>query len=102
MDIRFARRSVSLRPQHGFTAVIAALTLLFIPVASRSIHSQAAAGYSVTNFATGFGTNGTVLGPIGLAFGPGGNLYVGDYVTGFIYKFGPGGGVASGHQQPRN
>ena len=99
MDIRLKDRSVSLRTPHGFTSVIAALAFFVILAASQSIHAQAAPGYSVTNFATGFGTNGGALGPIGLAFGPDGNLYVGDYVTGFIYKFGPGGGVASAATQ---
>jgi len=95
MDIHFTRRIVSPRPPRSFTVVIMTLTFLLTAVASRSIHAQAAAGYSVTNFATGFGTNGGIIGPIGLAFDSAGNLYVGDYVTGFIYKFGPGGGVAS-------
>src|SRR6185436_19756109 len=34
-------------------------------------------------------------GPIGLAFETSGNLFVGDIVNGFLYKFGPPGGVAS-------
>ncbi len=98
MDIRLKHRSVSSRPSHGFTSVVAVLALLVISVSSRPIHAQAAAGYSVTNFATGFANAGG-LGPIGVAFGPDGNLYVGDFFTGYIYKFGPGGGVASAATQ---
>jgi hypothetical protein len=55
-----------------------------------------APGYAVTNFATGFVNSGTGgIGPIGLAFDSSGNLFVGNYFTGFLYKFGPTGGVAS-------
>lgn len=56
--------------------------------------AQAAAGYSVSNFATGFANNGAE-GPIGMAFDSAGNAYIGDYATGIIYKFGKSGGVAS-------
>src|SRR5215831_17229808 len=60
-----------------------------------------APGYAATNFATGFpfACSGTCIGPIGLAFDVSGNLLVGDYVTGFLYKFGPAGGVASAATQ---
>lgn len=100
MDIRLEHHSASLSPRlsHGVRAMVAALALLVISVVSQPVHAQAAPGYKVTNFATGFANAGT-LGPIGLAFGPDGNLYVGDYITGFIYKFGPGGGVASAATQ---
>lgn len=98
MDIRLKHRSVSPRPAHGLTAMAATLAFLVISVASRPVLAQAAPGYSVTNFATGFANAGG-LGPIGVAFDSAGNLYVGDYVTGFIYKFGPGGGVASAATQ---
>jgi len=98
MDIRLKYLGASPRRPHGFISTIAALAFLVIPIASRPVHAQAAAGYRVTNFATGFGNDGE-LGPIGLAFDPAGNLYVGDFVTGYIYKFGPGGGVASAATQ---
>ena len=59
----------------------------------------AAPGYAATNFATGFAVtsfvNCCVLGPIGLAFDASGNLFVGNIGTGFLYKFGSAGGVAS-------
>jgi len=60
----------------------------------------AAAGYLVTTFASGFAFDtGTCIGPIGMAFDPQGNLLVGDFTTGVLYKFGPQGGAADpGHQ----
>ncbi|HKV29950.1 MAG TPA: RHS repeat-associated core domain-containing protein [Candidatus Dormibacteraeota bacterium] len=50
-------------------------------------------GFVAAPFATGFNTMGS-LGPIGVAFDNGGNLFVMNYATGVLYKFGPGGGVA--------
>jgi hypothetical protein len=70
-------------------------TTLALPLTTRA---QAASGYSVTNFVTGFANNGAE-GPIGLAFDSAGNLYVGDYATGFIYKFDKSGGIASSSTQ---
>jgi hypothetical protein len=64
--------------------------------------AQAAPGYAVTDFATGFATipvGGFVIGPLGLAFDSSGNLFVGDPVNSLIYKFGPAGGVASAATQ---
>jgi hypothetical protein len=54
----------------------------------------AAPGFAVSNFATGFTTDGR-LGPIGVAFDSQGNLYVGNLVDGTIHKFGPTGGIAN-------
>jgi len=53
----------------------------------------AAPGFAVTTFASGF-PNSSCVGPIGLAFDPNGNLLVGDFPTGVLYKFPPQGGVA--------
>lgn len=50
-------------------------------------------GFIATPFATGFNTMGT-LGPVGVAFDNAGNLFVMNYATGVLYKFGPSGGVA--------
>jgi probable HAF family extracellular repeat protein len=61
-------------------------------------HGQAASGYAASDFATGFGNNGSI-GPIGVAFDSPGNLFVMDFATGFLYKFGPGGGGASAATQ---
>ena len=75
------------------------LLCLLAPMVSFA-QATAASGYAVTSFATGFvnsGTNG--IGPIGLAFDPAGNLFVGNYFTGFLYKFSPAGGVASAATQ---
>jgi hypothetical protein len=59
-----------------------------------------APGYAATDFATGFVNSGIGgIGPIGLAFDPSGNLFVGNDFTGFLYKFGPAGGVASAATQ---
>jgi len=51
-------------------------------------------GFVATPFATGFNTMGTSIGPIGVAFDNAGSLFVMNYQTGILYKFGPGGGVA--------
>jgi hypothetical protein len=64
-----------------------------------------APGYLVNNFASGFRVSGgnqgfsyNCLGAYGMAWDASGNLYVTDWPTGSIYKFGPSGGVAdSGH-----
>jgi hypothetical protein len=70
----------------------------------------AASGWAVSTFASGFpyGQNGgfNCIGPIGIAFGPDGSLYVSNEAntslntTGYptaevLYKFGPSGGIAS-------
>jgi len=56
----------------------------------------AAPGYAVTEFATGFACAGEFGCPVnGLAFDASGNLYVSEGLTGFLYKFGSTGGVAS-------
>jgi hypothetical protein len=71
------------------------LACLLLPMPGFA-QATAAPGYAVTNFATGFVNSGIGgIGPIGLAFDSSGNLLVGDYFTGFIYKFGPAGGVAA-------
>ena len=84
--------------------VIAVLGLSIIPIAIHPAKAAAAApGFAVTNFATGFLTRADSLcsfgsfgcGPIGIAVDSSGNLYVGDIRDGYIYKFGPAGGVAS-------
>ncbi|GEM_PF-802606 len=58
-------------------------------------------GYTVNTFASGFvaqsgdiGFKFNCLGAYGMAFDPSGNLWVTDWPTGELYKFGPSGGVA--------
>jgi hypothetical protein len=54
-----------------------------------------ASGYAVGDFVTGFPAGAPEGSPHGLAFDSADNLFVADYGTGHLYKFGPGGGVAS-------
>ncbi len=82
------------------SAVLFAVSLLVCAAigVELAIAFTAATGFAATNFATGFLTtpfDSSSLGPIGLAFDASGNLFVGDPVNGFLYKFGPAGGVAS-------
>lgn len=70
------------------------LSLLCLVLPMASAGQTAATGYAVTNFVTGLPNNGSV-GPAGLAFDASGNLFVGDFITGVLYKFGPAGGVAT-------
>jgi hypothetical protein len=62
----------------------------------------AASGFTVNSFATGStarsfsfgGINFGCFGAYGAAFDPSGNLYVAEFPTGNVYKFGPSGGAA--------
>ena len=51
-------------------------------------------GFIARPFATGFATCCGGIGPVGVAFDNAGNLFAMNYATGFLYKFGPTGGVA--------
>ena len=62
------------------------LSLLCLVLPMATAGQTAATGYAVTNFATGFPNSGS-LGPVGLTFDASGNLFVGDFVTGVLYKF---------------
>ncbi len=78
--------------------IIAFLVLSIIPPAIHPARAQGANSiYPFTDFATGFGSSGGSLGlgPIGVGMDPSGNLFVGDFTTKNVYKFPPGGGVAS-------
>ena len=59
----------------------------------------AATGYAFTDFATGFNDFGTCQSVTGSAFDASGNLLVVDTRNGFIYRFGPQGGVADATTQ---
>src|SRR2546428_13591336 len=79
--------------------IVALLGVLIISIAVNPARAQvAASGFAVTDFATGFlsGNSGGCFpcGPLGLASDSSDNLFVMDPLTGFIYKFGPSGGVA--------
>ncbi len=74
------------------------LACLLLPMASFGQAATAAPGFAITNFATGFVNNGSI-GPIGIALDASGNLFVGDFINGFVYKFGSAGGVASAATQ---
>lgn len=55
-------------------------------------------GYAITTFATGLPNSGPYGGgPVGLAFGPSGNLFVMDQFKGILYEFSASGGDASSH-----
>ena len=59
---------------------------------------SAAPGYAAQDYATGFVHSDTAVGdvgPIGIAFDKSDNLYVSDPVDQDLYRFQPGGGVAS-------
>lgn len=78
-----------------------ALTFVLIAV-PRALAQQGTNGYAASPFATGFAVSktggagaGFEYGPIGLAFDSSGMLLVMDPEDGYLYKFGPGGGVAS-------
>src|ERR1700739_2696001 len=75
--------------------------LLSFLVARTSFGQTAASGYAVTPVVTGFASQSFGVGPTGMALDTAGNLFVSEcFCPGTdpsqgIYKFGPGGGVAS-------
>ena len=80
-----------------FRLVVAAAFVCLLVLAigvSAAIAATATPGYAVTDFVTGFFVANSI-GPVGLTFDASGNLYVADFENGFLYKFGPAGGVAS-------
>src|SRR3954452_17365317 len=62
------------------------------PVSSPAWAATASPEVAVSNFATGF-PSAKGIGPLGLAFDAGGDLFVSAGTT--LYRFGPGGGTAS-------
>jgi hypothetical protein len=74
---------------------------LLLSRATANFGQTAASGYAVTPVVTGFASQSFGVGPTGMALDTAGNLYVSEcYCPGAnssegIYKFGPGGGVAS-------
>jgi sugar lactone lactonase YvrE len=68
--------------------------VLGVATAAQAFAYTVAQGFAVSDFATGF-DNGGGVGPVGLAFDSTRHLYVMDYHTGVLYKFGTSGGAAS-------
>src|SRR3954447_5142714 len=64
-------------------------------MATLALGSTTAADVAVTRFATDFPVR-KAMGPTGVAFDRAHRLYVSD--RGFLYRFGPNGGIASAHQ----
>lgn len=90
-----------MRESHIALTSTIALWLLSFLFAAASFGQTAAPGYAVTTVVTGFASQSFGAGPTGMALDTAGNLYVSEcYCPGTdasqgIYKFGPGGGVAS-------
>lgn len=78
------------------------LTALFVALACPALAAAVttAPGYEATPYATGFPFDSTNRwGPIGVAFDTSDNLYVSDFFNSHLYRFQPGGGVASATTQ---
>ena len=74
--------------------VIGAVPLAVAP--SATAEGTAAPGYAADTYASGFPESPTEhWGPIGITFDQADRLYVGDSENGNIYRFSPGGGIAS-------
>jgi len=80
------------------SAVFSAVKGSPITRAIRSSYSTTG-DFAVTDFATGF-VYSALVGPVGLAVDPlSGDMFVMNYTTGYLYKFGPEGGIASAATQ---
>ena len=80
----------------SFGLPVGGLALMLLSAVSALAAPSAAAGYAVSDFATGFPDDGSAfgVGPVGLAFDATNHLYVMDYHNGILYKFGSSGGAA--------
>lgn len=78
-------------------AVVLVAAGLLLALSGAAEAYTTAAGYTAGDYATGLPENAASdWGPIGIAFDRSDNLYVADTADGNIYRFQPGGGVASG------
>jgi len=80
-------------------AVALVASALIAPQAQVRAAGTPVAGYTATDFATGFPSSGWCCGPIGVAFDASNTLYVADQANGYLYKFGQAGGAASSATQ---
>jgi len=93
---RRGRQAIYRRLRHGTAraVLLAGVLLIVLPGAARAYST--APGFTASDYATGFPEKQVNRwGPIGIAFDTSDNLYVADTVDGNIYRFQPGGGVAS-------
>jgi sugar lactone lactonase YvrE len=82
--------------RHRLARAVALATLLLIALPGVAGAYTTDAGYAASDYATGFPASPTShAGPIGVAFDQSDNLYVADSSDGNLYRFQPGGGVAS-------
>lgn len=81
--------------------VVTALALAALPGTAAAM--TVAPGWTVETYARGFESYGgnNDVGPIGVAFDGGGNLFVTVPKTDALYRIPPGGGTASGHEVRR-
>jgi sugar lactone lactonase YvrE len=90
----FGPRSIGGGSMRRWAITAALVGVVSLAAAGTATAFTAAPGYNITNFATGFASNATGVGPVGLAFGPSGTLFVSDVRDGHVYEFGSGGGAA--------
>jgi len=76
-------------------AVLLTCLLLGFPRPQSALAYNAADGFAIADFATGFADTYGGNGPIGLAFDSSNNLFVMDTADGNLYEFGPAGGTAT-------
>ncbi len=84
-----------MRHRMAITAVLATIAVLLASAGVAAGYATAP-GYVAHDYVTGFPESAqNHWGPLGIAFDQSSNLYVADTVDGNIYRFQPGGGVAS-------
>jgi sugar lactone lactonase YvrE len=98
LAMRLSRRFRLLVGVSTIVAVVLVGVLATVTRSHRALAYTTSNGFAASDFVTGL-PNNSVLGPIGLAFDPSGNLFVMDQFNAQLYKFGPTGGVPSAATQ---